>query len=87
MSLRQRSVFLLCDGSRSVEAVLTATAAVAATEADVEHLLAQGFLCAIVEAVPVAPVSVAVPAVPAVAEAPMTAAGKRPLFSENWTMF
>ena len=83
MSLRQRSIFLLCDGQRSVAAVLTATAAVAATQADVDHLVAQGFLAAAETAdAELLPAS----AVPTAEDTPPAADG-RSLFVEHWTLF
>jgi len=37
-------MFILCNGSRTVEEVLAATAGIGIEQADVEYLLAQGFL-------------------------------------------
>lgn len=44
LSARQRSAFILFDGVKSVEQVLAATAGLGITQADVDHMLAQGFL-------------------------------------------
>jgi hypothetical protein len=44
LSARQRSAFLLFDGVKPLQAVLQAVAGLGVTMADVEHLLAQGFL-------------------------------------------
>ncbi|MFZ2306003.1 MAG: hypothetical protein WAW34_01635 [Rhodoferax sp.] len=44
LTQRQRAMFLLCDGRRGVEAVLAETATVRATAADLDYLVAQGFL-------------------------------------------
>lgn len=43
---RQRSAFILFDGVKTVEQVLLATAGIGMTLADVEHMLAQGFIAA-----------------------------------------
>jgi hypothetical protein len=40
----QRSLFILFDGQKSVKQVLAATSGLGATPADVEHLIAHGFL-------------------------------------------
>jgi hypothetical protein len=40
----QRSLFILFDGQKSVKQVLAATSGLGATQADVEHLIAHGFL-------------------------------------------
>ncbi len=44
LSARQRSAFILFDGVQSLAQVLAATAGLGVTPADVEHLLAQGYL-------------------------------------------
>ena len=46
LSAKQRSAFILFDGVKSVNQVLAATAGLGVTPADVEHMLAQGFLAA-----------------------------------------
>ncbi|MBI2746409.1 MAG: hypothetical protein HYX45_12600 [Burkholderiales bacterium] len=46
LSARQRSAFILFDGSKTVDQVLAATAGLGVTPADVEHMVAQGFLAA-----------------------------------------
>lgn len=46
LSARQRSAFILFDGVKSVEQVLAATAGLGITQADVDHMVAQGFLVA-----------------------------------------
>lgn len=46
LSARQRSAFILFDGAKEVAQVLAATAGIGVTPADVEHMLAQGFLAA-----------------------------------------
>ena len=43
-SLRQRSIFILCDGRKSAAEVLVAAAAIGATQADIDYLLGQGLL-------------------------------------------
>lgn len=55
-SARQRSAFILFDGQKTAEQVVAATVGMGVTPADVEHLLAQGFLAlAPGRAAPVAP--------------------------------
>ena len=44
LSARQRSAYILFDGAKTVAQVLASTAGLGVTQADVEHLLAQGFL-------------------------------------------
>ena len=44
LSARQRSAFLMFDGVKTVDAILKAVAGLGVTAADVEYLLAQGFL-------------------------------------------
>jgi hypothetical protein len=46
LSARQRSAFILFDGVKSLEQVLAATAGLGVTRADVEQMVAQGFLAA-----------------------------------------
>jgi hypothetical protein len=56
-SARQRSAFILFDGVKSTEQVLAATAGLGITQSDVDHLIQQGFLLVVPEAVaPIAPV-------------------------------
>jgi hypothetical protein len=43
-STRQRSTFILFDGNKEVEQVLVSTAGMGVTLADVEYMLAQGFI-------------------------------------------
>jgi hypothetical protein len=43
-STRQRSTFILFDGNKAVEQVLVSTAGMGVTMADVEYMLAQGFI-------------------------------------------
>lgn len=44
LSAKQRSAFIMFDGSKTVEQVLVATAGIGVTPADVEHMVTQGFL-------------------------------------------
>lgn len=46
ISARQRSAFILFDGAKSLDQVLAATAGLGVTQADVDYLLAQGFIAA-----------------------------------------
>lgn len=46
LSARQRSAFILFDGTKTLEQVLAAAAGLGVTQADVDHMLAQGFLVA-----------------------------------------
>lgn len=46
LSARQRSAFILFDGVKTQEQVLTATAGLGVTQVDVEHMLAHGLLAA-----------------------------------------
>jgi hypothetical protein len=66
-SARQRSIFILSDGNKTVEQVLAATAGMGTTQADVDHMLAQGFLTLVAPAPATkpAPVAAAVPQAPA----------------------
>ncbi len=44
LSNRQRSLFLLFDGTKSVDQVLVITKALSITQADIDHLLSSGFI-------------------------------------------
>jgi hypothetical protein len=44
LTQRQRAALILCDGQRSVEEVLAATAAAGVTRADIERLVAMGLV-------------------------------------------
>ena len=44
LSARQRSAFLLCDGTKTVEQVMTATRGMGITRDDIEYLCQQKFL-------------------------------------------
>ena len=44
MSTRQRSLFLLIDGVKSVDQILTLTKALSITQLDIDHLLELGFI-------------------------------------------
>ena|SRR5665647_1100539 len=46
LSVRQRSAFILFDGDKSNDQVLAATAGLGITQADIDHLVEQGFLVA-----------------------------------------
>lgn len=46
LSARQRSAFILFDGTKTLDQVLAAAAGLGVTQADVDHMLAQGFLAA-----------------------------------------
>lgn len=46
LSARQRSAFILFDGAKTLEQVLTATAGLGVAQADVDHMLAHGLLAA-----------------------------------------
>jgi hypothetical protein len=63
-SARQRSAFILFDGQKTVDQVLQATAGLGLVAADIDHMVAQGFLApetrpavAVAPAAPVAPVA------------------------------
>jgi hypothetical protein len=43
-SARQRSMFILFDGNKTVDQVLAATAGMGSNQADIDHMLFQGFL-------------------------------------------
>jgi hypothetical protein len=49
LSSRQRSAFIMFDGEKPLEKVLSATAGLGVTQADIDHMVAQGFLVAAVE--------------------------------------
>lgn len=83
LTQRQRSMFLLCDGRRGVEAVLLETATVGTSGADADYLVAQGFL-------EWAPETEAVEAPPLVAPQTPPAQGQvddRTPHVEHWTLF
>jgi len=46
ISARQRMAFIMFDGEKSLEKVLAATAGAGVTEADIDHMVDQGFLVA-----------------------------------------
>ena len=46
LSARQRSAFILFDGSKTNDQVLVATSGLGITQSDIDHLLEQGFLVA-----------------------------------------
>ncbi len=46
LSAKQRSAFILFDGVKPLEQVLAATAGIGVSQADIEHMLAQGFIAA-----------------------------------------
>ena len=75
-SARQRSLFILFDGIKTVAQVLTATSGMGSNQADVDHMLAQGFLSLVAPAVaaPPAPPPPPAPAVPPPAAKPQGAA-------------
>ncbi len=56
LSTRQRAVFLMFDGSKTIADVLAATTQLGVTANDVEYLLAQGFLAIAASVVPTVPV-------------------------------
>lgn len=53
-SAKQRSTFILFDGNKTLEQVLAATAGMGVVEADVQHMVEQGFLVAVAEPIPAA---------------------------------
>ena len=57
LSPRQRSAFIMFDGKRDVDAVMTATAGLGVTMDDVNHLLSLGLLAPTVASVNAAPVA------------------------------
>ena len=69
-SARQRSTFILFDGRKTVAEVLQATAGMGMGQADVDHMLAQGFLAEL-EAGAAPPNSAPMPLNPATAPAPL----------------
>jgi hypothetical protein len=76
-SARQRSIFILFDGNKSVEQVLAATSGMGSNQADVDHMLAQGFLNLVVPTVTAAP---------AVTEAVAPSAGGYPSHQERYAL-
>ena len=81
-SARQRSIFILFDGNKSVEQVLTATSGMGSNQADVDHMLAQGFLNLVVPTGAAAPVVVAA----VVPEAIAPSAGGYPTHQERYAL-
>jgi hypothetical protein len=57
MSTRQRSLFLLIDGVKSVDQILTLTKALSITQLDIDHLLELGFIKSNTVSVPVGTVA------------------------------
>lgn len=55
LSARQRSAFILFDGLKTTGQVLAATAGLGITPDDIEHLLQQGFLAPLPDAVAIVP--------------------------------
>jgi hypothetical protein len=51
-SNRQRSAFILFDGEKTLDKVLSATSALGVTKDDIDHLVQQGFLAAFEETSP-----------------------------------
>lgn len=47
LTARQRSALILCDGKKNLNEVHAATVALGVTAADIEHLIAQGFIEAV----------------------------------------
>jgi hypothetical protein len=75
-SARQRTTFIMFDGVKSLEQVLTAAAGLGVTQADVDHMVAQGFLApAAGQPAHAAPVVAAPQAQPVMAPAVVAAAG------------
>jgi len=52
MSSRQRMAFIMFDGEKPLDKVLTATAGAGVTQADIDHMVEQGFLAAVEETTP-----------------------------------
>jgi len=72
---RQRSVFILLDGKKSLEEVLAATAPAGVTRADIDHLFELGLVAS--DAAPVAAVPAAGAGAAAAEAAPAAATGAR----------
>lgn len=68
-SARQRSAFILVDGTKSVEQVLAATSGLGVTEVDLDHMVEQGFLSVVAEQAAATQPGALAPA-PAVADEP-----------------
>jgi hypothetical protein len=51
-SSRQRSAFILFDGVKTLDEVMAAVSALGVTPADIDHLVAQGFLTEVEETKP-----------------------------------
>ena len=66
LSPRQRSAFIMFDGKRDVDAVMTATAGLGVTVDDVNHLVSLGLLAQAAGSINVAPVAASLASVPAV---------------------
>lgn len=52
MSSRQRMAFIMFDGEKPLDKVLAATAGAGVTQADIDHMVEQGFLMAAEETTP-----------------------------------
>ena len=66
LSPRQRSAFIMFDGKRDVDAVMTATAGLGVTVDDVNHLVSLGLLAQAASSINVTPVAASLASVPAV---------------------
>ncbi len=87
LSARQRAVFLICDGNQTAAAIVSATAQLGVNMADIEHLMAQGFVYPVVEP-NVEPASVLSSlAQPGQASSDMDSLDEDPADFPRWTMF
>jgi hypothetical protein len=68
-SARQRSAFILVDGTKTVDQVLAATSGLGVTQADLDHMVEQGFLSVVAEQAAPTQAAVRAPA-PVAADAP-----------------
>ena len=86
LSARQRSAFILFDGSKTNDQVLVATSGLGITQSDIDHLLEQGFLVATAPA----PAPVAATAAPKVdkeaGQAPSNGLSKQQRYVEAMRM-
>ena len=89
LTARQRAAFILFDGVKSLQQVLTATSGLGITLADIEHMVAHGFLHD-AASVSTLPSSIAPPPAPSLTSAkPVTAIDGRSnqaRFSEAWPL-
>lgn len=84
LSARQRAAFILFDGVKSLNQVLAATAGLGITQADIDHMIGQGFLS---DASPIETAVLTSPeSKPEVSAEPVSDRSPQERFSEAWPL-